>query len=223
MTETIKDRRDGERAGLTLVEAMVVLVLFSGLLGLTLEGFRATAHTASTTAAMTDAQVLTESLLRRLRQELSLASSLTGNAPVVTDPPGAAIEISYRAMDLSRTLFDPADPLAPPWSEERVIKLEQSGAELLNNGADDDRDWLEDEGQLSLYRRVSGIDTPLAVLGVDVADLTVTYNPVAAPLPELRVTLAVERVLPGAIRSNLDVIDVPVTRHTANALIPLLN
>lgn len=227
---THPSRRRSARAGLTLLEAAISATILAGLISLAVGATSTSAQTASAAAAMTDAQTTAERVLRLVREQLAMsASSPTPSIPglLIVDPNPAdqAFEVEFTPINLNAPLFNAADPTALPWaSSRRVIKFEKEGAETLDNGVDDDSDYLVDEGRITLYRRTGGADLLIAPLGASIRGFLVTHDPVAAPLPRASVQLTVERTIPGAVRDR-DVATgkFPTARHTAHALVTLLN
>jgi type II secretory pathway pseudopilin PulG len=223
--------RRRRRLGMTLVEVVVSSVVLTTLILVAVGAVSSAAGSASASNAVTEAQTSAERALRLIREHLAMAASAsTPSAPglVVIDPvtTDQRIEVEFTPIDRARPLFDPANPGALPWSgSRRVIKFEPESPELLDNGVDDDRDLLVDEGRIVLCRRASGVDTPIVVLATGVRSLVVSHDPLASPLARVFVQVTVERVIPGAIRDAKDLAGarVPRTRHTAHALVPLLN
>lgn len=210
------------RSGLTLLEAVIATTILGGVLALAFDSFSATAQVAAVTSSLTDARLEAERLVKMVRLELS--TSGVGNpgrlAVKDTDPTDPEVEVEYVTLDMSAPLFDAADPYSPPFeADRRVIKFEPSGAEVLDNGTDDDGDRLVDEGQLVLYRR-GALDTPIAVLGADVADFDIVVDTTANPYPRVWVTVTVERLVPGALDASGQPSKV---RHVAQTMITLLN
>lgn len=213
------------RSAMTLLEAMMSLLIMAGVMTLALGSFSATAETASTTAAMTDAQLEAERLVRLVRAELAASGlSGTGGLRVIdTNSADALLEVEYTPVDPDVPLFDVTNPYAAPWvGVRRVLKFEADPGETLGNGVDDDGDLLIDEGRLAIYQRTVG-DLLLVTLGSNVADLSVEIDPNASPLARIWVQVTVERALPAAVRGAADVATPPKTRHTSSALLSPLN
>lgn len=227
----LRRRAARARAGLTLLEAVISASILAGLISLAVGASSTSAQTASAAAAVTDAQTTAERVLRLVREQLAMsASSPTPSVPGVLvidpNPSNQAFEVEFTPIDLNAPLFNAADPTALPWtSSRRVIKFEKEGAETLDNGVDDDGDFLVDEGRITLSRRTGGGDLFIVTLGASIRSLLVTHDPVAAPLPRAAVQLTVERTIPGAVRRAQDLAagKFPTARHTAHALVTLLN
>jgi prepilin-type N-terminal cleavage/methylation domain-containing protein len=216
-------RNAPSRAGFTLLEVMVSMAIFAGIL--TIVGIMVSTATdgASLMRSMTS-QNDAERISRLIRRELSTSGvGGGGRLKVLTTR-----EVEYASMESSQALFDPAEPYTAPWTDTlRVIKFEQDGDEILDNGLDDDGDYLIDEGRIALYSRDAGVDTSIAVLAHDVGDLVFTLE-TSLNRPRLSFVLRVDRIIINAVKDQDDVDQLlagagPRITHTVNSTITLIN
>lgn len=221
-------------SGMTILEAVVSTAVFAGILSLLAGMVASTSDATSVVGSTTTAQMEAERLLGMIRQELQ-PSGVSATGGLTVSPDGR--EVTYVRLDSRAPIFDPSDPLTPPWeSQRRVIKLEADGAETLGNGADEDGDFLRDEGRVAVYiRPPSGPDQLIAVMARDVMDpqTVAPSRPMfsldtATPLPRVTVVVDLERIIMAGARGSADVGQLQAgggsrARHRAMTVVTLLN
>ncbi len=215
--------RAHSKGGFTLLELMVSMAIFAGILTIVAVMVSTASDGTSLMRSMT-AQNDAEATARLLRRELSSTGvGGGGKLRVLTTR-----EVEYAPLEASKGLFDPTDPYAAPWSDTlRVLKFEQDGAEILDNGLDDDGDYLIDEGQIALYTRAAGVDTPIVVMAHDVGDVAFTLE-TSLNRPRLSFTLRIDRIIINAVKGQDDVDQLlagagPRISHSVRSTITLIN
>jgi len=143
------------RAGWTLVETTLGLALFAlvgaSFLGASQRGW--SAYRRSAANASVDAQVTRT--LARITRELVYAGAQRLDPPQPVAPLGAA-SLEFQVP------VDFAGPVTV-WGALTRMAFEREPGEL-DNGVDDDGDWLVDEGQVVLTRDVGSLDERRVVL-----------------------------------------------------------
>ena len=224
------------RRGITLLEVTVSSSIFIVVLAMVSGMLSTTTSTTSLVNSVTTAQTEAERVVAFLRDELRGART-SDMLPSGVSGPETSREISYVVVDDSAPLFDATRPGSVPWAgERRILRFEADGDEVLDDGIDNDGDFLVDEGRLALYTSVGGVEQLLGVIATDLGSLDgsgggqlwFTVDAVTQSLPVVSAEVHVERIMTEAIkgRADLDALAAgggPRVSHTSRLFVTSLN
>jgi prepilin-type N-terminal cleavage/methylation domain-containing protein len=224
-----RNRQRLARRGMTILEVIVALSVFSVILIAVGNMFMAAGDVSNVVNAQTQCQMDAERCLDQVKQQL-LRSSVGGGGNIQVNNTASGIvdwEIAYTPIAGAGDIFDPLAPNgAALWAGPRfVLKFEHPTDAV--NGTDDDGDFVIDDGRLRLYRR-AGTDIFVSELASEVRSFVISPLNQTDGGPRSRILLdcTVERVYRNLLTNTAEVLAAkagngPRARHRATVWLTL--
>ncbi len=226
------DHQRLRRRGMTILEVIVALAVFSVILIAVGNLFMAAGDVSNVVNAQTQCQVDAERCIDQVKQQL-LRSTVGGGGDIQVSNTVSGIvdwEIAYTPIAGSGDIFDPLAPSGAALFAGQprfVLKFEHPTDAV--NGVDDDGDFIVDDGRLRLYRRPTvGADTFVSELAAEVRSFTIsTLNQTdGGPRSRILLDCTVERVYRNLLKKTSEVLAAkagngPRARHRATIWLTL--